>query len=197
MYALETSLVDLALNPCFLPFISYCAISCAVPKSLLVCVTYIFNLWVFSDSSLNLINLQILFFASCIFHETLILAHIRPTLSLNMKNTVFVKATNRIMYVEILVIMHVRRWVLAVMMFMMYIMTLVHCQQPHHVSHSWSSSSPILESMVARALAEGSPFTFPPYSWGLESGVSSLPVLTISKSSGLWIFHILLWGHQC
>ena len=62
--------------------------------------------------------------------------HIRPTPSFNLKIMIFVKDIKCIISVVIVIIRHRSRWVLAVMRFMRYIMTLIHFHRLPYVSNS-------------------------------------------------------------
>ena len=136
MYELEPYLVDIPPNTRSLPFLSSCMITCELPTSPIFSLIILFGLWVLTDLSLNLINFKIVIFASCVCCINLILDHIWPTPSLGMKYTSVVKSTNRTMTVAILVIRNLRRCVLAMMKFLMHIMTLSHFQQISSGSHS-------------------------------------------------------------
>ena len=145
---------------------------------------------------MNLMNFQIFILASFICLVTFILAHIRHAPTLNMKNMIFLKATNIIMPVTIVMIMHKRKWVLAMMRFMKTIMTLSHFQSLPYVSHSWYYSSLILVIMANKALVKGFLILFQFFSRGLDYDVSYFPILLLSQSSGLWKVHIKWWWHQ-
>ena len=156
----------------------------------------VFALKIFSDLSLNLIHFRIVIFASCICLVTLKIAHIWSTSLLTVITMIVVKAINMIMYAVSFFIRHGRRWSLAMMIFMMYIINLRHRHRLPSRSSYWSSSSLILVRMVASALPKVFSLHFPPSYWVLESNVLSFPIFPISKSSGLCTVHMAWRGLQ-
>ena len=85
--------------------------------------------------SLNLVYFQFNIFAFCIGFVTFILDCIQPTTQINIKGMIVVIEINRIVYIVSILIIHVMRWALAMMRFMMQIMILSHFHRLPYGSH--------------------------------------------------------------
>ena len=165
---INTFIVILTTNqllPAFLP--SY-IVSWTVPTLFLACFVCVYSLKVLSDLLRDLIHFQIGIFAFCICLCALYFPHIFPNLLLNINAMVFIRKVQMKMSCESVFIRHGKFWATAMMIFVMYIMTLSHFSWLPLVSHSCYSPSLISVIMVVSALSKGFPRPFSLSDWSLE-----------------------------